>query len=332
MRPPHARPAFTLIELLVVVTIIVVLLALMAPALDKAIEAAGRAACASNLHHWGTAHGMYYIDNKRKLMTHARIFADSQNTQDGWVYPHHAWIWNDTPYPGQFSAQAYAPYGLMSYSQVPTRNTASAATPAGTQTTGDGSGGTGATISKMWLCPSDPRFKQLADRNTNEARKPPGPTKSTGDFARDHGGPIVDGHYAYFGRVSDWAMTGGGSVNTSGAGGIRAPWPHELVDNSLGGNQLLMNDHLKHDGSWNISSFSHGDPLEGVLSLQGVNQLYGDGGVVWMDDRYFDKQLLKEQPFDTGPGNDTTGAHYVATAASYNSGGGAYYFYATGTR
>lgn len=60
------RPsAFTIIELLVVVTIIVVLLALLAPALDKAVEQAERVLCASNLHHTTAALGQYALDMKR---------------------------------------------------------------------------------------------------------------------------------------------------------------------------------------------------------------------------------------------------------------------------
>lgn len=44
------RTAFTIVELLVVVSIIVVLLALLSPALDRAVEAGVRANCASQQH------------------------------------------------------------------------------------------------------------------------------------------------------------------------------------------------------------------------------------------------------------------------------------------
>src|SRR5438876_557647 len=47
------RAAFTLIELLVVVTIIVVLLALLTPALDRAIYQAELTVCAANQHTVG---------------------------------------------------------------------------------------------------------------------------------------------------------------------------------------------------------------------------------------------------------------------------------------
>jgi prepilin-type N-terminal cleavage/methylation domain-containing protein len=331
MRHPHDRCAFTLVELLVVITIIVVLLAMLAPALDKAIEAAGRAVCAANLHHWGAAHGLYYMDNKRKLMTQARIYNDAQNNQDGWVYPHHAWIWDDARFPGQFSAQAYAPYGLMSYSSVPTRGQA-ARTPTG-QTASTHGPGTGASLSKLWLCPSDPRYKEMGDRNNNEAQKPPGPTKATGDFARDVGGPYIDGHYAYFGRVSDWAIAGAGSVNNTGAGSVRAPWPDELVDNSLGGARLFMNCKVKRDnGTWGAPAFSHREVVEeSLLNLLGTNQLYADGSAAWFDHRYFNVAYTNSHPFDTGPATDPDLPHYINANGTYGSAQ-PYYFYATTIR
>src|SRR5438132_4513015 len=67
-RTCEGRIGFTLIELLVVVTIIVVLLALLTPALDKAIESAQRAVCATRLHLFGMAISNYSTDNKRKLL------------------------------------------------------------------------------------------------------------------------------------------------------------------------------------------------------------------------------------------------------------------------
>lgn len=56
---------FTLIELLVVVTIIVVLLALLAPALDQAIYQAELASCGANLKGIATGAGTYAVANAR---------------------------------------------------------------------------------------------------------------------------------------------------------------------------------------------------------------------------------------------------------------------------
>ena len=60
------RPGFTLIELLVVVTIIVVLLALLTPALDKAVYQAELTQCAARIKGVCIAATVYAADNKRR--------------------------------------------------------------------------------------------------------------------------------------------------------------------------------------------------------------------------------------------------------------------------
>jgi prepilin-type N-terminal cleavage/methylation domain-containing protein/prepilin-type processing-associated H-X9-DG protein len=71
-RPPVSRFAFTLIELLVVITIIVVLLALLTPALDKAIESAQLLQCAANMKAGVTAGQQYAFDHKRSYPARGR--------------------------------------------------------------------------------------------------------------------------------------------------------------------------------------------------------------------------------------------------------------------
>lgn len=63
------RHGFTLIELLVVVTIIVVLLALLVPGLERAVRAAEQAKCLANMKAVGTATGMYLTEYKRIFPT-----------------------------------------------------------------------------------------------------------------------------------------------------------------------------------------------------------------------------------------------------------------------
>ena len=65
MRRSPIFSAFTLIELLVVITIIVVLLALLTPALDKAIYRAELLRCCTQLRGIGTSVTMYAHDSKR---------------------------------------------------------------------------------------------------------------------------------------------------------------------------------------------------------------------------------------------------------------------------
>ena len=68
--PSHARPsAFTLIELLVVITIVAVLLAMLTPAIDRAMSQAEMVMCATRKHQMMLGTGMYLLDNKQYFFT-----------------------------------------------------------------------------------------------------------------------------------------------------------------------------------------------------------------------------------------------------------------------
>ena len=75
------RAAFTLVELLVVITVIVVLLALLAPALDKAIYQAELAVCGGNMR--GAAGGvlLYAFDHKRSYPARPGVTAAGWTAQ-----------------------------------------------------------------------------------------------------------------------------------------------------------------------------------------------------------------------------------------------------------
>jgi prepilin-type N-terminal cleavage/methylation domain-containing protein len=80
------KSAFTLIELLVVITIIVVLLALLAPALDQAIYQAELAQCAGKLKSVAGTVTVYAFENKRYYPD--RGLGDmSPRSADGFISP-----------------------------------------------------------------------------------------------------------------------------------------------------------------------------------------------------------------------------------------------------
>jgi type II secretory pathway pseudopilin PulG len=66
---PDERPAFTVVELLVVVAIIIGLLALLTPALDRAIETTQRAVCSANLRTIHLSMTLYAHDNRKWLVS-----------------------------------------------------------------------------------------------------------------------------------------------------------------------------------------------------------------------------------------------------------------------
>lgn len=83
----QARRGFTLIELLVVITIIVILMALVLPAIFSAREAARNTQCKNNLRQIGIAlHSFSVTDRQGRLCTGAFDFArDGSPDTFGWV-------------------------------------------------------------------------------------------------------------------------------------------------------------------------------------------------------------------------------------------------------
>ena len=62
-RPSESRRGFTLIELLVVISILILLIALMLPAVHKARKQAQAVVCQSRLHDWNLMFAAYQSDN-----------------------------------------------------------------------------------------------------------------------------------------------------------------------------------------------------------------------------------------------------------------------------
>ena len=78
IRRHTGRTAFTLIELLVVIAIIALLMAVLAPSLQKARQHAWSVVCQSNLHQWGLVFFLYANDHEGHFM--------ASRTSTGWLY------------------------------------------------------------------------------------------------------------------------------------------------------------------------------------------------------------------------------------------------------
>ena len=133
---------------------------------------------------------------------------------------------------------------------------------------------TGANIGGIWWCPS-----------------PPAPIPAdVGSCIRDWG--WFNSSYAYFGRADVWKP-------------IEAPHPEDLTQKELAGDRLLMSDSLQHGWVLDRWNYNHGkrpgiqlDPSPPAFS--GLNQLYGDGRVVWKSVKKFDVSNLRSSNNNIG--------------------------------
>jgi prepilin-type N-terminal cleavage/methylation domain-containing protein len=104
---------------------------------------------------------------------------------------------------------------------------------------------------------------------------------------RDWG--FISTSYSYFCRSDTWDL-------------LQASRPWDLTGNELLPDRLLMTDSLFH---WNVDDsyyYNHGmhpwQPEKPLRYLNGLNELYGDGRVLWKSVRQFDlKTLNPNNPF-----------------------------------
>lgn len=131
--------------------------------------------------------------------------------------------------------------------------------------------GTTVDVGGIWWCPSPP---------------PPIPA-DVAAVIRDWG--YFNSAYSYFGRVDLWAPG-------------TASRPEDLTAKRLASDRLLISDLLSHwhvDDSW---SYNHGkrpgiNTDRAPAAFSGLNQLFGDGRVVWKPVKKFDvPNLLPSNP------------------------------------
>ena len=145
--------------------------------------------------------------------------------------------------------------------------------------------GTSVDVGGIWWCPSPP---------------PPIPA-DVAAVIRDWG--WFNATYSYFGRVDTWAASS-------------ASRPQDLTAKYLAPDRLLKSDLLSHwhaDDSW---SYNHGrrpgiNTDRAPAKFSGLNQLFGDGRVVWKPVNRFDVPNLN-------PGNAAIGVvRAYSTDATY---------------
>lgn len=145
---------------------------------------------------------------------------------------------------------------------------------------------TGADVGGIWWCPS-----------------PPAPIPAdVASVIRDWG--WFNTAYSYFGRADVWKL-------------VSAPHPEDLTQRKLASDQLLMSDGIWYFHADNTWSYNHGK-RPGIRtdfpppSFSGLNQLYGDGRVVWKSVKQFDVPNMNS-------GNNSIGVvrAYSTTATFY---------------
>jgi prepilin-type N-terminal cleavage/methylation domain-containing protein/prepilin-type processing-associated H-X9-DG protein len=151
------RRGFTLIELLVVIAIIAILIGLLLPAVQKVREAAARMQCSNNLKQLGLAAFNYE--------SAFQVFPPGLNlpisNQSGAVFPTNALVKNgkigQPPLPGKFASwmELLLPFveqdNLYKQLDLTQREFANC----------NGPNSPGATVLKVFICPSDPLSTQV---------------------------------------------------------------------------------------------------------------------------------------------------------------------------
>jgi len=243
--------AFTLIELLVVITIVVVLLALLAPALDRAIEMTERTLCATNQHVISLAVTQYGLQNRRALFIcrgrEVMLAVDPLGNKSHIATDQDALV--DWP-------AAMASVGLAGEKQTVPVDRYAAADPGGYVNNVPG---------KMWNCPGRKGWESYWAYN---------PVLAANGGADLHNMFLG---YMYYGGLSRWRAEPLRSVNNN------PPTPKRITDP---GDRTLVSDVIARvNGIWGNPEFQNGGSpphTDGEIFPAGSNHAFLDGSVEWV--------------------------------------------------
>jgi len=273
-----------LIELLVVISIIALLIAILLPALSKAKEKAKQTLCSSNLHQYAIAIHTYAAENEGAVMCTG-------------FSPDHWWVKNNTgtceimPNPAEGKARLDDQWNIEVINKY---IEAFYFTPAEAgDLMRDHLNAAG-----LALCPSVDQDVRIAGINgyyQGTANQPA--TYSEGGFV------LVN--YFYWGRVDKWK-------NGPNSGWLsilaRNSAPFDLVSNELVGTKVIMGDALlQANGMFRYNHGEFGWAMNNVQgpghkdygpapSIPGINELFGDGHVIWKSIGEFDYAEFMADP------------------------------------
>jgi prepilin-type N-terminal cleavage/methylation domain-containing protein len=313
---------FTLVELLVVIGLIAILIAMLLPALSKAREVAVRTRCGANLHQWGIALMSYAADNKNNLPITPGYGATPPLLNQLELGPRgNNWGWTagmpwspSTVARDQFEIAMFSPYVKGYQPNAP--QSSAAFDPWKSQ------------LSGVWLCPAV----------NGQAAARPGWWWDASDDGSYNGNTWS--HYSYYCRTSQWPITSvltQGGTNVTGSNPVQtynyATNPGDLVDIRLTGSAIIMADSTVWIGSTTTNGgwcFNHAikggarpifDSIQGTIignqssinDCRGMNELFGDGHVVWKTMLASDKAKLAANPADISVPHTAWGANAATT-------------------
>ena len=251
------RPGFTLIELLVVSAIIAILVSMTLVMVSAMREQTRRTQCMSNQRQWGIALLCLAADNKGRLPSTAH------DTSFPRMAPHMTWVdFKPDGHDRDLSLTDIAEYFPRAQEAIE-------------DIRAKGGSGSSAIATRILGCPSNQQERSLGHHIYIPSAKSPS------------GHPIYALlGYSYFGRADLWFSN-------------QTNRPEIFTGRFIQGDSVLMNDSLfiwtanavfntNHSKSHSVirgggTAIYQAGSDSSWRTMSGVNQLYGDGSVRWMD-------------------------------------------------